>query len=99
MNCLKHKKEDSKSYREAQGFMLELLEMMAYAYAIELHEQHGFGAERCERIAKAAIERVHKCIERYESDYTQTALKAKCKDFGFVSKIKLNEKGAVMWNG
>lgn len=98
MNCLKHKNEHAKSYREAQTFMLELLEMMAYAYALELHEQHGFGKKRNERIAKAAIERVHACIERYESDYTQTALKSKCQDFGFVSKIKLNEKGAVTWN-
>ena len=98
MNALKHKKESGKSYRDAQKFMLELLEMMAYAYALELREQHGFGKKRNERIAKAAIERVHACIERYESEYTQTALKSKCQDFGFRSKIKLNEKGAVTWN-
>lgn len=99
MKCLKHKKESAKAYRDAQTFMLELLEMMAYAYGLELHDRHGFGKKRNERIAKAAIERVHDCIERYESDYTQTALKSKCQDFGFVSKIKLNEKGAVKWNG
>ena len=99
MNCLKHKNENAKSYREAQGFMLELLDMMAYAYALELHEQFGFGMKRCERIAKAAIERVHACIERYDADYTQVALKSKCADFGFVSKIKLDKKGAVTWNG
>lgn len=97
MNALKHKKEESKAFREAQRLIVELVEMMAQAYAIELHEQAGFGAERNERIAKAAIERVHKCVERYESDYTPTALKSKCKDFGFVSKVKLNEKGAVTW--
>lgn len=99
MNALKHKKENGKAYREAQGFMLELLEMMAYAYALELHDQYGFGMKRCENIAKAAIERVHACIQRYDTDYTQTALKSKCQSFGFVSKIKLNENGAVIWNG
>lgn len=97
MNALKHKKEQSKSYREAQTFMLELLEMMAYAYALELNKQHRFGKKRNERVAKAAIERVHECIKRYETEYTQTALKSKCQDFGFVSKIKLDEKGAVTW--
>ena len=30
MNALKHKKESGKSYRDAQKFMLELLEMMAF---------------------------------------------------------------------
>lgn len=97
MNALKHKKEESKAYREAQRLIVELVEMMAQAYAIELHEQAGFGAERNERIAKAAIERVHKCVERYESDYTPTALRVKCADFGFVAKVRLNEKGAVTW--
>ena len=97
MNCLKHKNENAKSYREAQGFMLELLEMMAYAYALELNEQHGFAKKRNERIAEGAIKRVHTCIERYETDYTQVALKSKCADFGFVSKIKLDKKGAVSW--
>jgi|GEM_PF-1574015 len=97
MNCLKNKKEASRSYREAQGFMLDLLEMMAYAYALELHDRYGFGKIRNDRLAKAAIERVHACIARYEGDYTMTALKSKCRDFGFVSKIKLDEKGAVTW--
>lgn len=97
MQCLKHKIEASKQYRDTQQLMLDLLEMMAYAYALELHDRHGFGKIRNERIAKAAIERVHACIERYEGDYTQTALKAKCRDFGFVSKIRLNQKGAVTW--
>ena len=97
MNALKHKKEASKSYREAQRLIVELVEMMAQAYAIELHEQAGFGAERNERIAKSAIERVHKCVERYEVEYTPTALKSKCADFGFVAKVHLNEKGAVTW--
>ncbi len=97
MNALKHKKEQAKSYRDAKRFMLELLEMMAYAYALELHDRHGFGKKRCEDIARAAIERIHACIARYESEYTQVALKSKCQDFGFHSKIALNEKGAVVW--
>ena len=97
MNALKHKKKDARSYREAQTFMLELLEMMALAYALELNKQYGFAAKRNERIAEGAIKRVHECIARYEPEYTQVALKSKCADFGFVSKIKLDEKGAVTW--
>lgn len=97
MNALKHKKEESKAYREAQRLVVDLTDMLCNAYALELHEQAGFGAERNERIAKAAIERVHACVERYETEYTETALKSKCADFGFVSKVKLNEKGAVSW--
>lgn len=97
MNCLKHKNEQAKSYRDAQTFMLELLDMMVHAYALELNKQHRFARKRNERVAEGAIKTVHECIARYETEYTQVALKSKCADFGFVSKIKLDEKGAVTW--
>ena len=85
------------SKEEIREYTRGLVEMLVQAYSLELHEQVGFGAERNERIAKAAIERVHQCVERYESEYTPTALKSKCADFGFVAKVGLNEKGAVTW--
>lgn len=99
MNCLKHKKEASKSYRDAQGLMLDTLILMSYAYALELHDTFGFGKERLDKLNAAVIETVHACIARYDKDYADTALRSKCKDFGFVCKIKPDEKGAVCWDG
>ena len=74
-----------------------LVEMLVQAYSLELHEHDGMGKDKLEQRASAVIERIHDYAERYDTECTPTALKSKCKDFGFVSKVGLNEKGAVTW--
>lgn len=50
MNSLKRLKAEGRARREAQEFMIDVLNLMAMSYAIELHEEHGFGAERIARL-------------------------------------------------
>lgn len=99
MNALKRKNKQGKAYRDAQGFMLDLLNLMSQAYAIELHDSHGFGAKRLTKLSENAIQLVHDTIARYEGDFTDTALKARCRYFNFDPKVGLNEKGAVRFAG
>ena len=99
MNSLKRLKAEGRARREAQEFMIDVLNLMAMSYAIELHEEHGFGAERIARLTDAAIRRVHSTIGRYEGEYTETALESWCRTFGFIPKIGLDERGAVKFCG
>ena len=99
MKALHNKNKQSKAYRDAQGFMLDLLNLMSMAYAVELHDNHGFGAERLSSVTENAIKTVHAAIARYEGDYTPYALERACRMFRFDHRIGLNEKGAVKFAG
>ena len=99
MNSLKRLKAEGRAFRDAQEFMVDLLNLMAMSYAIELHEEHGFGAGRISRLTDAAIRRVHATIGRYEGEFTPTALENWCRTFGFDHRIGLDSDGAVRFRG
>ena len=99
MNSLRGKNKKAKAYRDAQGFMLDLLNLMSTAYAVELHDSHGFGAQRLTSVTDGAIKRVHEAIARYDGDFADYALRDRCKYFRFDPRVSLNEKGAVKFAG
>lgn len=99
MDSLKRHKRESRAYRDAYMMMLDTLNLMARSYAIELHDEHGFGAERLSELTDNVIRRVHATIERYEGEFTPTALDMKCRMFNFNAKIGFDENGAVRFVG
>lgn len=99
MKALHNKNKQSKAYRDAQGFMLDLLNLMSMAYAVELHDNHGFGAQRLSSVTENAIKTVHATISRYEGDFAPYALESACKRFRFDHRIALDDKGAVRFAG
>ena len=99
MNALARQKRQFRAYREYQEFMVDVLNLMVRAYAAELHQKHGFGAQRCTDVTKAVIATVHAAIHRYEGEYTQDALDMWCRSFGFDGRVGLDEKGAVEFKG
>lgn len=99
MKSLKNKNRYAKSYRDAQLFMLDCLNLMSMAYAVELHDNHGFGAKRLTSLSENAIKLVHDTIAKFEGDFTDTALKVRCRYFNFDPKVALDDKGAVRFAG
>lgn len=89
MNALKRLKNASKRERDDHEIFLQTFEFFLYAAALELHEaKDPYGAMRLERFAEGMIKRVDKYIDRYDSEYTLTAMKRQCKDIGFEVQIK-----------
>ncbi len=99
MESLKRLNRDSRAYRNAYMMMLDTLNLMVRSFAVELHEEHGFGAERLSVLTDNAIKRVHGAIARYEGEFTPTALDMWCKDFNFNAQIGFDSEGAVKFVG
>lgn len=99
VKALDRHKRHGKSYREYREFMLSLLNLMSIAYAVELHENHKFGAGRISSVTDGAIKRVHEAVQKYESDFADYALESWCKSFGFDHRISLDDQLRVKFIG
>lgn len=104
MKALKRLNEQKRVSREAQAFMLDLMNMIVAAMGAELHQKRGFGAQRCAETAEAVIETCQSAIKRYrdeeDDEYVWTALRSWCRDFGFDPTVGLDPKtGAVKFVG
>ena len=99
MKSLKRFKERGKSQRDYRAFMIDLLNLMSMAYAVELHESHGFGADRLSSVTDGAIKRIHSAVYRYEKEFADMALIDWCRRIGFDWRIGLDEKYAIKFIG
>lgn len=89
MNCLDRLKRESKSGREHRETFFNTLEFFMLAMAIELHnEKDPYGKERCERVGNGIKKRAMAYIDRYGDEFTLTAMRKECKEFGFEVQIK-----------
>ena len=99
MKSLKRFKEKGKSQRDYREFMVDLLNLMSVAYAVELHENHGFGAGRLSSVTDGAIKRIHSAVSKYDKEFADMALINWCRSFGFDWRIGLDERYAIKFIG
>ena len=82
-------KRESKSGREHRETFFNTLEFFFLCMALTLHEEKdAYGKERCERVANKIKDKAMQFIDRYDDECTLTALRVKCREFGFEVDLK-----------